>query len=79
MSHASMLEHFGFQKQDLGIMKGYVERFFFLFGETYAVDEDGRVWSKAGKVDPGDLFAFTEDAPTWETPLIDPAFFEKAA
>lgn len=74
-----MLEYFGFQRQDLGIMKGHIERFFFLFGETYAVDEEGRVWTKAGKVDPGDLFSFSEEAPTWETPSVDPLFFGSAA
>ncbi len=79
MSHANMLEYLGFEKQDLGILKDYAEQFYFSWGDTYAVDEDGCVWVKVGEVDPGDFFALAKQVPTWESPLANEAFLGQYA
>ncbi len=79
MSHTDMLEYLGFEKQDLGVLMEYAEMFYFLLGDTYAVDEKGCVWMKEGRIDPGDFFALAKQVPTWESPLANQVFLGQYA
>ena len=77
MSHASMLEHLGFRREDLGVKIDCARSFFFFEGETHAFDEEGHSWTKSGKVDPGEWFYFIEPV-LWGSPIDDPALWVEA-
>ncbi|MDO8579355.1 MAG: hypothetical protein Q7R72_00590 [bacterium] len=71
MKKSEVLDWLGFRcQEDLGINAERAGWFFRFDDQTYAFDEEGKVWTLRGFKDPGEIFYFASEPILWESELV---------